>query len=219
MKVCSKCKVEKEEGEFNKNRARKDGLSHWCKACRVVYSKSDKYKEYRKVYQKSDKRREYKEVYLKSDKYKEHRKVYQKSAKYKEHRKSRHEERSSTDPLFRLTRRLRAAVRGGLKRQGYTKRSLTYQLLGADSDTVHQHLIDSAIRNYGSFTDISDYHIDHVIPCASANTEDELIKLQHYTNLQLLTPEDNMKKGDKTCGNTTLGVGPSTGASTTTDTR
>ncbi len=34
MKICSRCKVEKELSEFSKNRARRDGFQHACKECR-----------------------------------------------------------------------------------------------------------------------------------------------------------------------------------------
>lgn len=33
MKTCSKCKVEKPESEFYKNRRHKDGLAYYCKGC------------------------------------------------------------------------------------------------------------------------------------------------------------------------------------------
>jgi hypothetical protein len=33
VKVCSKCKTEKNTDEFSRSRATKDGLRHWCKAC------------------------------------------------------------------------------------------------------------------------------------------------------------------------------------------
>ena len=34
MKTCSKCKVEKDVGEFSRDKHRRDGLRSWCKACR-----------------------------------------------------------------------------------------------------------------------------------------------------------------------------------------
>jgi len=33
MKTCSKCGLEKDESEFNKDRSRKDGLQCWCREC------------------------------------------------------------------------------------------------------------------------------------------------------------------------------------------
>ena len=39
MKRCSKCKKQKDESEFNKNRSRKDGLSVWCKKCKREYGR------------------------------------------------------------------------------------------------------------------------------------------------------------------------------------
>ena len=48
-------------------------------------------------------------------------------------------------------------------------------------------------ENYG----YRGWHIDHIIPISSANNEEELIKLCHYTNLQPLWAVDNFKKGSK----------------------
>mgnify|MGYP002132731409 FL=1 len=45
--------------------------------------------------------------------------------------------------------------------------------------------------NYG------DWHIDHIIPLNSAQTEEDLYKLCHYSNLQPLWALDNLKKGSK----------------------
>jgi len=42
-KICTKCKIEKELCEFNKNSQKEDGHSLYCKECRKVYSK--KYRE------------------------------------------------------------------------------------------------------------------------------------------------------------------------------
>ena len=40
-------------------------------------------------------------------------------------------------------------------------------------------------------------HIDHIIPLSSGETEDDIYKLCHYTNLQPLWYNDNLKKGSK----------------------
>jgi 5-methylcytosine-specific restriction endonuclease McrA len=37
MKICTKCKEEKELTEFSKSNKLKDGLSHWCKPCFAAY--------------------------------------------------------------------------------------------------------------------------------------------------------------------------------------
>lgn len=37
MKVCSKCKIEKEESEFRKRDKKKSGLFAWCTPCEVEY--------------------------------------------------------------------------------------------------------------------------------------------------------------------------------------
>jgi len=99
--------------------------------------------------------------------------------------------------FHKFKKRLRAVLSTAIRNQGFSKTSKSALLLGADFPTVIQHLKQSAIHNYGFYTNISDYHIDHIIPCASAKTEEEFIKLQHYTNLQLLTPKDNLRKSCK----------------------
>jgi hypothetical protein len=41
MKKCSKCKIEKDLGEFGISRSRKDGLNYWCKECSKIYSREN----------------------------------------------------------------------------------------------------------------------------------------------------------------------------------
>ena len=47
------------------------------------------------------------------------------------------------------------------------------------------------------FEDLKNVHIDHIIPMSTAKSEEEVIKLNQYTNLQLLKAEDNLEKSDK----------------------
>jgi hypothetical protein len=39
------------------------------------------------------------------------------------------------------------------------------------------------------------WHVDHIVPLASAKTIDGIIRLNHYTNLRPLWASDNLKKG------------------------
>jgi hypothetical protein len=47
-----------------------------------------------------------------------------------------------------------------------------------------------------NWDNIGEWHIDHIIPLSSAETEQETIKLCHYTNLQPLWAFDNLSKGN-----------------------
>ena len=41
------------------------------------------------------------------------------------------------------------------------------------------------------------WHIDHIIPISSATTEEEVYKLNHYTNLRPMWGSDNIRKSNK----------------------
>lgn len=54
-KICSRCKVDKEQKQFHKDRTKKDGLSYYCKECTREYNK-----EYRKTHPElKDKKKKY----------------------------------------------------------------------------------------------------------------------------------------------------------------
>ena len=56
LKTCPKCKEEKPRLEFNKEKARKDGLQYTCRECRKQYCKenAEKIKQYHKQYYKEN---------------------------------------------------------------------------------------------------------------------------------------------------------------------
>ena len=61
-----------------------------------------------------------------------------------------------------------------------------------------EYLLQTFKNNYGyEWNKVARVHIDHTTPLATATTEEEVSKLCHYTNLQLLKAEDNLNKKDK----------------------
>lgn len=54
-------------------------------------------------------------------------------------------------------------------------------------------------ENYGKYnpTGPRTWQIDHIIPIDMAKTEDDIIKLNHYTNLRPLCSKENLDKSNK----------------------
>lgn len=98
-------------------------------------------------------------------------------------------------PLGKMRCLLRARVGRIFRINGYTKKSRTHEILGCDYEFFVKH-IESQFTEGMTWEKMgSQIHIDHKIPIASAKSEEELLKLNHYTNLRPLWAEDNMKKG------------------------
>lgn len=84
-----------------------------------------------------------------------------------------------------MKRRMRNMISRCLNERGYAKYSRTRDILGCTYEELLAHLGPKPA---------GDTHIDHVAPCAQAQTEEELLKLQHYTNLRWLPAIDNICK-------------------------
>lgn len=105
-------------------------------------------------------------------------------------------ERFRSNPLFRLSHNIRTLIRVTLKKKGVVKFTKTIDILCCSFKQLQEHLIQSAIRNYGIYDPNENYHIDHIIPISLARTEEEVIALNHYTNLQYLKVCDNLVKSN-----------------------
>ena len=104
--------------------------------------------------------------------------------------------RQSNDSLFDLRVKVSGLIRKSIKNKGYSKTTKTYDILGCSYEIFKQH-IENQFQEGMTWDNHGEWHYDHIIPVASAQTEEELIKLNHYTNLQPLWAEDNLKKSDK----------------------
>jgi hypothetical protein len=100
--------------------------------------------------------------------------------------------RRLTDPIFYLRKKVRNRLRDYFRVK--TKKTLEY--LGCSFEDLKLHL-EIQFTDGMTWNNRGEWHIDHIIPLSSAKTEDELYKLCHYTNLQPLWAEDNLKKSNK----------------------
>jgi hypothetical protein len=100
--------------------------------------------------------------------------------------------------VIKLTCITRTRLNGFLKIKNITKKNKTFNYVGCSPQFLKDYLEKQFTEgmdwsNHGLYG----WHIDHVTPLSSANTEEEMYKLCHYTNLQPLWAFDNLSKGCK----------------------
>lgn len=100
------------------------------------------------------------------------------------------------DPLFVIKSRIRSRVKESFRRNGFTKRSMTREILGCSFEEFKIHIEKQFIDGM-SWDNKDQWHIDHIVPLAMAKSEEEVILLNHFTNLRPMWAIDNMKKSDK----------------------
>lgn len=118
--------------------------------------------------------------------------------KLRQQRNQRHKIRYQEDINYRLLSNLRRRLWTVLK--GRNKSESTMKLLGCTIEELREHIEKQFTdgmcwNNQGMYG----WHIDHIKPCASFDLTDPKQQLEcfHYTNLQPLWAEDNLKKGKK----------------------
>lgn len=125
-----------------------------------------------------------------------------KNKNYRENNKEKRNEyqnnRKLNDPIFKLNSSMRARMRTFFKTKNITKNNKTFIIVGCTPLELREHL-EKQFTNNMSWENhgIHGWHIDHIIPLSSGKTEDEILELFHYTNLQPLWAVDNLKKGGK----------------------
>ena len=152
----------------------------------------DKLKKYRKEYYENNKE----QLKLSVDHKK--RRVYQNN--YVKVRKI-------NDSLYKLKRNVRTTITNSFKNNGFSKTARTHIILGCTFEEFKIHLEKMfedwmTWENKGLYNGELSYgwDIDHKIPVSSATTEEEIIKLNHYTNLQPLCSFVNRNiKRDNLC--------------------
>jgi len=216
-KKCNKCGEIKPLAEFHKKTANKDGHQYQCKGCMKRYNEKNKAAktEYDKRYNKKNKvaiaerqKRyneknkaaiaDYQKRYFEENKaaMAEYQKHYNKENKdaIAEQRKNRR----ATDPIHKLTCNIRVLIGNSFRNGGFNKKSKTAEILGCSFDEFHRH-IESQFTDDMSWSRFDEIHIDHRLPLSAANTEEEILVLNHHRNLQPMWAAQNIAKSDSYC--------------------
>lgn len=157
---------------------------------RRFYEKNpDKKKQYQKKY-------ELKNKIIIAERKKEYRKINK--IKIREKANQIRRNRKLVDPIYKLKNSIRRNINNGFKRNNFSKNSKTIDILGCTFEEFKLHLESKfeswmSWENYGKYNGNLSYgwDIDHIMPLSSAFTEIDVIKLNHYTNLQPLCSKIN----------------------------
>jgi hypothetical protein len=108
--------------------------------------------------------------------------------------------RNRSKPENKVINNLRKRVRDVIKGRGYSATAIIKGIGCTRSDLIDhiesQFTIGMTWENYG------EWHIDHIVPLSSAKCEcfdttvSNLSRLNHYTNLQPLWADENLRKSD-----------------------
>jgi hypothetical protein len=198
LKECSKCKSILTFDNFSNDKQKPDGLRSSCKFC-----SSNQYLEYVSNEDVRLRKNERMRIYSKQnyEKIKENKKEYHSRPSTIEKRNKRIAERKENDVIFKLRVSIPKMMSKAFKRERISKKSKTMEILGCDWITFKNYIEsqfedwmswdNKSKRSSGEFLPKVEWDIDHIIPLASAKNEEDVIKLNHYTNLKPLCSYEN----------------------------
>lgn len=199
MKICYKCKQEKELSEFCKDKRSKDNLNSRCRKCSHLCSS-----QYRTIYKSRVAKRHEKYRDEHREEIRERNREYRRT--HKEQRNNFRKQKRKNDIEYKILCNLRYRMWSVVKNN--RKCESTENLTGCSIEFLKQYLqfqftTGMSWDNYGRIKNIRCWEIDHKKPCASfdLSKESEQRECFHYTNLQPLWAKENLIKGATYNGN------------------
>jgi hypothetical protein len=180
-----------------------------CKYCNKIDSLDNFYsnnihksccKKLRKLYyqQNRDKKLDYTKRYAQNNK--EKIKAYKQSYKLNPDNKllmnSYFKNKRDNDKLYRIAHAIRNRIKSIFNAKNWKKSQKFKDYLGCSVQELIVH-IENKFKPGMTWDNHGEWHIDHIVPLSSGKTEEELYKLNHYTNLQPLWAKENLSKGKK----------------------
>lgn len=218
VKICIKCNQKKPYSEFHKRADSKDGYKNTCKNCcyesrkKLYLDNIEREKENRKKYREKNSesiKKQKKEYYQKNKEYfdaknKEYSMTHRKElneyakeyrAKHQKEITAKRKEKRHNDKEYYFEIYFRNKINNYLYRHGkIKKKNNVKEILGCNFEEFKKH-IEKQFKEGMNWENRGEWHLDHIIPLATAKNYEELIKLNHYTNFQPLWAIENLKKG------------------------
>ena len=97
-------------------------------------------------------------------------------------------QRTMSKRLLKLSRTIRQNIYSTYVKSRWYKNNSTKNILGCSWEEFRKHLEDNP---YGFKVGQVGIDLDHIVPISSAKTEEDIFKLNHYTNFQLLPRDYN----------------------------
>lgn len=170
----------------------------------ISENKKQYYEENKERISKS--RKEYYE--LNREKIKERKKLYKLNNKEKIALQKKNSQKKKLETnIGKLSHNIRAAIRRSLVGRGYNKKYSSEKILGCTIEEFKVYIEGlfeewMTWENKGLYNGTENYgwDLDHIVPLSSAKTEEEVIKLNYYKNIQPLCSYNNrdVKKNKKT---------------------
>jgi len=168
MNKCTKCRINPKE------------YRSYCKSCYKIHQREHylKNKDNKKWYgNNSEYQKQYREE--NKDKAKEYNRLYKREC--------------LKDPTFKLNSNIRILIRSSFKNKSLVKPKRTEGILGCTLEEFKQYL-ESQFEpwmnweNRGGIPKEQNtrWDIDHIVPISSAKTKEDVVRLNHYTNLRPL---------------------------------
>ena len=190
VKISEQTKIYQEENiDYVREIKRKSYYKNYNKAKKYRENNKDKISEINKNYREKNK-----------DKMLEYRKKWgiENRVKMREYFREYYKHKIKTDPLYVLTHKIRSIIRNSFINRGLRKSSTTSEILGCSFEYFKTYL-ESNFENWMNWDNKGLYNgelnygwdIDHIIPISTAKTEEDVIRLNHYTNLQPLCSKIN----------------------------
>ena len=196
LKKCGSCNEILELCEFSIRRKTLTGFASSCKKCKSITDR--KYRENPAQGRESflKKKLEY-SIRVREQDPERYNKWLQNRRGVRDY--SKEYQRIQTDEVLKAKDVIRKLVLASLKVRNISKSKLvmrTEDILGCKFDFFKIH-IETQFKEGMNWLNHGKWHIDHKVPLDIGETVDEIIKLNHYTNLQPLWADENLTKSSK----------------------